>query len=283
MAGLKAQSVRIGIVQMAMSDDKGANLAKAARMVAEAGRLGANVVCLPELFATRYFPIERGARPVPEEIPGPTTRLLSRAAREARVVLVGGSMFERSGPRRYNTCVTLSETGRILGRYRKVHLPQDEHFYEQDYFSRGSKYTVVTTSFGPIGTLVCFDQWYPEAARVNRLMGAQIIFYPTAIGWVKGIEPVEGDWKRAWETVQVGHAISNSVVVCAVNRVGRERGTTFWGGSFVSDQFGKVLFRAGNKESVHVVDCDLGLGRAVEDGWGFLRNRMKRTYGAIAE
>ena len=280
---MKAQSVRIGIVQMAMSDDKGANLAKAGRMVAEAGRLGANVVCLPELFATRYFPTEKGAHPVPEEIPGPTSRLLSQVASEARVVLVGGSIFERSGARRYNTCVTLSETGRILGRYRKVHLPQDEHFYEKDYFSPGTRYTVVRTSFGRIGTLVCFDQWYPEAARVNRLMGAQILFYPTAIGWVKGIEPVEGDWKQAWESVQVGHSISNSVVVCAVNRVGTEGATTFWGGSFVSDQFGKVLFRAGEEEGVYAVDCDLGLGRTVEDGWGFLRNRMKRTYGRLAE
>ena len=268
---------------MAMSTDKGANLAKAARMTAEAGRLGADVVCLPELFATRYFPAEKGAHPVPEDIPGQTTRLLSQVAREARVVLVGGSIFERSGARSYNTCVTLSETGRILGRYRKVHLPQDEHFYEQDYFSPGARYTVVSTPFGRIGTLVCFDQWYPEAARVNRLMGAQILFYPTAIGWVRGIEPVEGDWKLAWETVQVGHAIANSVVVCAVNRVGTEGATTFWGGSFVSDQFGKVLLRAGEKEGVYLADCDLGLGRTVEDGWGFLRNRMKRTYRPITE
>ena len=275
--------VRIGLVQMAMSPDQGENLAKAARMVGEAGRLGANVVCLPELFATRYFPSERGRRPVPEGIPGPATRLLSDAARTARVVLVGGSVYERGSGGNYNTCVTFSETGTMLGKYRKVHLPQDEHYYEHDYFSPGGGYTVVDTTYGRIGTLVCFDQWYPEAARVNRLMGAQILFYPTAIGWVKGVEPVEGDWKRAWESVQVGHAVSNSLVICAVNRVGVEGQTTFWGGSFVSDQFGKLLFRAADDEGVFLAECDLGLGELVEDGWGFMRNRMKETYGPLTE
>ncbi|HME18871.1 MAG TPA: nitrilase-related carbon-nitrogen hydrolase, partial [Nitrososphaerales archaeon] len=140
---------------------------------------------------------------------------------------------------------------------------------------------VIPTSCGRVGTLICFDQWYPEAARINRLKGAQILFYPTAIGWVEGIEPVEGDWKRAWESVQVGHAVSNSIVVSAVNRVGTEGKTTFWGGSFVCDQFGKVLLRAGDEEGVFVADCDLGLGEAVEEGWGFLRNRVKGTYGPL--
>jgi predicted amidohydrolase len=275
--------VRIGVIQMAVSKDKNANLTKAIKMVAEAGRKGANVVCLPELFSTRYFPSERGRHPVPEQIPGPATRWLSEAARRSEVVLVGGSIFESGRGKNYNTCVTFSEEGKILGKYRKVHLPQDEHYYEHDYFSPGRAYRVVPTSFGRLGTLVCFDQWYPEAARINRLLGAQILFYPTAIGWVEGIEPVEGDWKQAWESVQVGHAVSNSIVVCAVNRVGTEGKTTFWGGSFVCDQFGKVLFRAGDEEGVFVADCDLGLGETVEDGWGFLRNRMKGTYGPLTE
>jgi len=268
---------------MAASSGREANLEKATRMIAELGRLGADVVCLPELFTSRYFPSERGRHPSAEAIPGPTTRILSDAARRAAVVLVGGSVFERSGSGRYNTCVTFSEKGRILGKYRKVHVPQDEHYYEQDYFDHGKEYSVVSTSAGRIGTLICFDQWYPEAARVNRLMGAEILFYPTAIGRVKGIKQTEGDWKQAWEAVQVGHAISNSLVVCAVNRVGTEGPTTFWGGSFVCDQFGKVLLRAGDGEGVFVVDCDLGLGDAVEEGWGFLRNRMKGTYGPLAE
>ncbi|MDE1858165.1 MAG: peptidyl-arginine deiminase, partial [Thaumarchaeota archaeon] len=144
-------------------------------------------------------------------------------------------------------------------------------------------YAVAKTKKGDFGTLICYDQWYPEAARVNRLMGADVIFYPTAIGWVRGIEPVEGDWKRAWEAVQVGHAIANSAVVCAVNRVGTEGDTSFWGGSFVCDQFGKLLFRAGEEEGAFTVDCDLGLGRTVEEGWGFMRNRQKSTYGPVAK
>jgi agmatine deiminase len=275
--------VRIGLVQMSMAPDKNKNMSKATTMIREAADRGAEIVCLPELFATRYFPIARGARPQPETVPGPTTTRLSAVSKKNGVALVCGSVFERSGRKNYNTSVILSEKGAILGKYRKVHLPQDEHYYEQDYFSPGDGYAVVETSVGRIGVLVCFDQWYPEAARINRLMGAQILFYPTAIGRLKDVEPVEGDWKQAWESVQVGHAISNSLVVCAVNRVGLEGGTAFWGGSFVCDQFGKVLFRAGDEEGVFVVECELGLQDTVEDGWGFLRNRRKKTYRQLVE
>jgi len=209
--------------------------------------------------------------------------VLSESARKNGVVLVGGTIYEKEGSSRFNTCLVFDEKGRTLSKYRKVHIPQDEHYYEQDYFKSGDRYVVAKTTRGTVGTLVCFDQWYPEAARVNRLLGAEVIFYPTAIGWVRGIEPVEGDWKLAWESVQVGHAIANSVVVCAVNRTGTEGDTTFWGGSFVCDQFGKVLLRGGEKEGVFVVDCDLGLGKAVEAGWGFMRNRKSKTYAAIAK
>ena len=275
--------VTVGLVQMSMSEDPRSNLEKALSLVEEAARRGADVVCLPELFSTRYFPSARGAGAQPEPIPGRTSRALSDAARRGKVVLVGGSIYEADGRSRYNTCLVFDGGGKVVSMYRKVHIPQDEHYYEQDYFSSGKGYAVAKTPKGEFGTLICFDQWYPEAARVNRLMGADAIFYPTAIGWVKGVEPVEGDWKRAWEAVQVGHAIANSVVVCAVNRVGTEGDTTFWGGSFVCDQFGKVLFRAGEEEGAFTVDCDLGLGRTVEEGWGFMRNRQKSTYGRVAK
>ncbi len=265
-----------------MSKDGPANVEKAVRMVSEAAESGADVVCLPELFAWRYFPVERDSRPTPEPVPGPTTNSLSAVARKNRIVLVAGSIYEASGPKRYNTCVVFDEKGRMVSKYRKVHIPQDEHYYEKGYFSPGSRYGVARTSKGIFGSLVCFDQWYPEPARISRLMGAEVLFYPTAIGWVKGIDPVEGDWKEAWEAVQVGHAISNSTVVCAVNRVGVEGKTTFWGGSFVCDQFGKVLFRAGDQEGVYVAPCDLGLAETIEDGWGFLRNRKPRTYSRIS-
>ena len=266
-----------------MSGDRDENLKKAVEMIGEAAERGAEVVCLPELFGLRYFPAERGSRVRPETIPGPMTRMLAEVSKKNSIVLIGGSIFERAGGKSYNTCLVFSEKGNILGKYRKVHLPEDEHYYEQDYFEPGTRYSVVETSRGRLGTLICFDQWYPEAARINRLMGADILFYPTALGWVKGVEQVEGDWKQAWEAVQVGHAVANSLVVCAVNRVGVEDEITFWGDSFVCNQFGNVLLRAGNGEGVFVVECHLDLQRIVEEGWGFLRNRKKKTYGALTE
>jgi len=278
---LRSRIVRLGMVQMSMTEDQQENIESAASLVSEAVRKGAQVVCLPELFASRYFPATRRSKQHPESVPGPTSRALSEMARTNRVTLVGGSIFERAGERRYNTCLVLDGNGRTISKYRKIHIPQDEHYFEQDYFDPGNRYAVARTPWGNIGTMICFDQWYPEAARIERLMGAEVLFYPTAIGWVKGIEPVEGDWRKAWEAVQVGHAVSNSVVVCAVNRVGVEGITTFWGGSFVCDQFGKVLLRAGNKPGVFTVDCDLNLGRAVEEGWGFMRNRKPSSYSGI--
>jgi len=279
---LSSRRLKIGLVQMSMSPEREDNVERAGRMVADAASRGASIVCLPELFSTRYFPSERGRRPTPEPIPGPTSRALATMARVNRVVLVGGSLFEAVAGRRYNTCPVFSEKGSLLGAYRKVHIPQDEHYYEQDYFSPGGSYSVVQTSAGRVGTLICFDQWYPEAARANRMMGAQLLFYPTAIGWLRDVEPAEGDWHRAWEAVQVGHAISNSLVVCAVNRVGTEEGTRFWGGSFACDQFGKVLVRAGDRPGVFTADVDLDLGARVEDGWGFLRNRRSSSYSEIS-
>jgi predicted amidohydrolase len=273
------REVTLGLVQMAMGDDQDANVSKAIAMIAEASRGGASIVCLPELFAYRYFPQEKGADTRAEPVPGPTTERLSEAARESRITLVGGSLYERApGGRLYNTSAVFDERGRMLGKYRKVQIPQDESFYEKDYFSSGSAYRVFRTDAAKVGVLICFDQWYPEPARVNKLMGAEVLFYPTAIGRVDGIEETEGDWKEAWEAVQRGHAISNSMVVAAVNRVGREGRTSFWGGSFVCDQFGKVIARADDREQILLASCDLELGRQIEDGWGFLRNRRPATY-----
>jgi agmatine deiminase len=280
----RGRSVTLGLVQMSMQDDVEANVSKAIAMAREASSRGASIVCLPELFATRYFPQHKGeVGKQAEPIPGPTTRRLADAARESKVVLVGGSIYEKApGGRFYNTSVVFDETGKMLGRYRKVQVPQDEAFYEKDYFSSGRTYEVFRTAPANIGVLICFDQWYPEPARVSKLMGAEVLFYPTAIGRVDGIEETEGDWKEAWEVVQRGHAIANSMIVAAVNRVGREGRMTFWGGSFVCDQFGKILARADDSEQVVVVPCDLDLGRDIERGWGFLRNRKPATYGRLA-
>ena len=164
-----------------------------------------------------------------------------------------------------------------------MHIPQDESFYEQNYFSSGDTYDVFSTMYGKVAVLICFDQWYPEPARICRLLGAEFIFYPTAIGSVDGIQQTEGDWHDAWESVQRGHAIANSVVVAAVNRVGKEGRMRFWGRSFVSDQFGKILFRADGDEGVFVVECDRTLGVDVETGWGFIANRKPKTYSKIVK
>jgi len=277
------REVTLGLVQMAMGGDREANVSKAVAMVGEASKKGASIVCLPELFAYRYFPQEKGAEVSPEPVPGPTTRRLSDAARESKVTLVGGSLYEKARDGRlYNTSVVFDERGRMLGKYRKVQIPEDESFYEKDYFSSGSDYQVFKTRTADLGVLICFDQWYPEPARVEKLTGAEVLFYPTAIGRVDGIEEAEGDWKEAWEAVQRGHAIANSMVVAAVNRVGREGRMSFWGGSFVCDQFGKVLARADEREQVILASCDLELGRQVEEGWGFLRNRKPATYRRLS-
>jgi len=266
-----------------MSEDKKENLSKALAMIDEAASKGANIVCLPELFATRYFPQNKESLVDPEKIPGPTSKFLSRAAQKNGVVLVGGSIFESDGEKNYNTSLVFDQKGKMLGKYRKIHIPDDESFYEQDYFSSGRTYSSFNTSHGKIGALICFDQWYPEPARINKLMGTDILFYPTGIGTVNGIEQSEGSWIEAWEAVQRGHAIANSMIVSAVNRTGREGEMKFWGGSFVYDQFGKLLARADTREEVLVVECDSSLAKVIEDGWRFMKNRKPKTYPKIAE
>jgi predicted amidohydrolase len=275
--------LRLGLVQMNMEEGEERNIKKASSMVASASKQGAKIVCLPELFSSLYFPREKESSAAPKRIPGKTTDALSQIARENEVVLIGGSIFEKSGTNSYNTSVVFDENGKVLGKYQKIHIPNDPSFYEQSYFSAGDKFRVFKTRDAKIAPLICFDQWYPEAARICRLMGAEIIFYPTAIGTVKGIEQTEGDWREAWESVQRGHAIANSVVVVAVNRVGVEGDMKFWGGSFVCDQFGKILFRADDSEGVFVVECDLQLGKNIEDGWHFLGNRKPDTYSKLVK
>lgn len=266
---------------MRMAGERSKNVRKAIDMVDAASKEGAQIICLPELFDSPYFPREEKSAARPEGIPNAVTRELSSAASRNGVVLVGGSLYERAGKKSYNTSVVFDSDGRILGKYRKVHIPQDPSFYEQDYFDPGKAYEVFDTKFGRIGVMICFDQWYPEPARILKLMGADIVFYPTAIGTIKGVTQSEGDWQEAWEGVQRGHAIANSMVVAAVNRVGSEGDMRFWGGSFVYDQFGSRLVRGDRTERVLVVSCDLDLGHDVEQGWGFLRNRKPGTYGRL--
>ncbi|MDW5563856.1 MAG: carbon-nitrogen hydrolase [Methanomassiliicoccus sp.] len=287
---MSAREVTIGLVQMSMAQEPEANLRKAIRMIGAASDKGAQVVCLPELFATPYFPQYDVVKGLGREsvyndsIPGPTTEALSRAAAEARVVLIGGSIYERAGPRLFNTAAMFDEEGRMLGIYRKTHIPHDEDFYEQSYFDPGDTgFQVFPTTRGCIGPMICYDQWFPEAARCNALRGAEMVFYPTAIGTVNGIEQAEGDWQQAWENVMRGHAIANGMVVAACNRVGVEDKMEFWGGSFVIDAFGRTLARGSGREEIVLATVDLEHGESVRKGWRFFHNRRPECYRDIAE
>jgi N-carbamoylputrescine amidase len=278
----------IALVQMQVSDNPEENLGKAVARVDEAARDGARVICLPELFRSRYFCQSEEARKfeLAESIPGASTEALAKVA-AARQVTVIASLFEKRAEGVYhNTAVTLDERGQIASRYRKMHIPDDPLYYEKFYFTPGDLgFPVVATRQARVGTLVCWDQWFPEAARLTALGGAQILFYPTAIGWQfdEG-EAVNRAQHDAWETVQRGHAIANGLFVAAVNRVGREDGIQFWGQSFVSDPFGRVLARASSEreETLHV-ECDLGLIEQTRRNWPFLRDRRIDAYLDIAK
>ncbi len=255
---------------------------KTAEKIEQAAKLGAQIVCLQELYRSRYFPQkeDQNTAGLAETIPGESTKLFSRLAKEYKIVIIA-PLFEMSKEGKfYNTAVVIGCEGQIMGSYRKAHIPYDPYFYEKDYFEAGdTDYQVFDTSFARIGVLICYDQWFPEPARINALRGAEIIFYPTAIGYVKGYTSADGDWHDAWKTVQRAHAIANGIHVAAVNRVGEEDELEFWGGSFICDSFGKVLTEASiTKEEVLIVTVDLGKNKKIQEGWGFLRNRRPDTY-----
>jgi N-carbamoylputrescine amidase len=277
---------RIGLVQMAMSADPDANVEKAALRVREAAREGAEVVCLPELYRSPYFCQKEDAAlfDLAEPIPGPSTEALGRVAREEKVA-VFVPIFERRAPGLYhNSSVLLDERGEVAGLYRKMHIPDDPLFYEKFYFTPGDLgFQAFDTAAGRVGTLICWDQWYPEGARLTALRGAQVLFYPTAIGWYHG-ETVDemARQREAWRIVQRAHAITNGVFVAAINRVGVEDDLKFWGTSFVADPGGRIINQAGETdESVVIADCDLSLIESQRHGWPFLRDRRIDAYGDI--
>ncbi len=275
------KSVKIGLVQMKASPNPADNLKKAANNITAAARRGARIICLPELFLTPYFPQRQNvnAKKYAETVPGKTTRAMGALAKKLRVVLIAPLYEKTKTGKYYNAAAVFDETGKILGTYRKIHIPHDPGFYEKDYFDAGDRgYRVFKTRFAKFAALICYDQWYPEAARAVRLAGAEIIFCPTGIGDIVGYEP-EGDWHDAWETQQRGHAIANSVYVAAINRVGREGRMVFFGQSFVCDPFGKVLKRGSkNREEIIIAELDLERNKFFSEGWGFLRNRRPETY-----
>jgi agmatine deiminase len=274
--------VTIAAIQSKVSGDTIKNLARTEKMIGQAATKGAQIICLQELYRTRYFPQTRNAdvSALAESIPGESTRAFARLAKELSVAIIVPLLEKARNGKYYNSAAVVDPAGRLLPAYRKIHIPQDPKFYEQEYFEPGDTgYRIYRTKFATFAVLICYDQWFPEAARMATLAGAEIIFYPTAIGTMAGYKSPDGDWHDAWETVMRGHAIANGVHVVAVNRVGCEGDLKFWGQSFACDSFGKVLKRASaSKEEVMIAKLDLAHNERIREGWGFLRNRRPDTY-----
>jgi N-carbamoylputrescine amidase len=285
-------SFTIALVQMRCAAERDANLHKAEKQIRAAAAVGAQIVCLPELFLGPYFCQKQDAAvfDFAEPIPGPSSEHLARVARETKTVVVA-SIFERRAAGVYhNTAVVFDNDGSLLGLYRKMHIPDDPLYFEKYYFTPGDLgWKVFPSRFGKIGTLVCWDQWYPEAARLTALRGADILVYPTAIGWHPKEKAEFGAAQhQAWELMQRSHAVANGVFVAAINRVGHEGpadgGLEFWGGSFVSDPFGRVLKRGdAAEEELLVVECDRRLIEETRRNWPFLRDRRIDAYGGLTQ
>ena len=281
----KTRNVRIALVQMSCSAEMRSNVTKALDRVRAAAAKGAKIICLQELFRTEYFCKNEDSRlfDLAEPVPGPTVEAVSKVARQEKVVVIA-SLFERRTAGIYhNTAVVIDADGKLLGKYRKMHIPDDPGFYEKFYFTPGDLgFKAFKTRYATIGVLICWDQWFPEAARLTALEGAEILFYPTAIGW-KETEPEEAkSYHSSWETVQRGHAVANGVYVAAANRVGREGEFKYWGQSFVADPSGHLLHRAGStQEEIVLTDCDLAKVERTRREWPFLRDRRIDAYAGL--
>ena len=284
----KSNNVAVGLVQMSCDAKPEANLRKAIACAGEAAKQGAQIICLQELFRSQYFCQVEDIElfKLAEPIPSPTTAALSKVARPKKVVIIA-SLFEKRAPGVYhNTAVMVDANGKIAGKYRKMHIPDDPLYYEKFYFTPGDLgFQTHVTKYGKVGTLVCWDQWFPEAARLTALSGAQFLFYPTAIGWLPDEkEEMNLAQHSAWETIQRAHAIANGVYVVVVNRVGPEGKLDFWGQSFVVDPFGRIIAKASaDKEEVLVVNCDLKKIDETRQNWPFLRDRRIDAYDGLTQ
>ncbi|MGK9120331.1 carbon-nitrogen hydrolase [Olivibacter jilunii] len=280
--------VKIGTVQMSCVADKATNLAKAIEQVKVAAEKGAQIICLQELFTSLYFCDEENYDNfvLAEAIPGPSTNALSKVAAEYQVVIIA-SLFEKRAQGLYhNTTAVIDADGTYLGKYRKMHIPDDPGFYEKFYFTPGDLgYKVFKTKFAKIGILICWDQWYPEAARITALMGAELLFYPTAIGWALTQDAGTNEEQyNAWQTIQRSHAIANGIPVVSVNRVGIEAGVRFWGGSFIANPFGALVYKASHEDEETVVtEVDLNQSDYYRSHWPFLRDRRIDSYESITK
>lgn len=274
------KTVTIALIQTKVSANIESNIANTLKMIERAANKGAQIVALQELFQTPYFPQWENVNKddYAETLKGFTISTMREAAKRLGVTLIV-PIYEKKNGKYFNTAVVIGKEGKLLGQYNKTHIPHDPGFYEKEYFEESnSGYKIFKVDGVRFAVLICYDQWFPEAARMTRLSGAQIIFYPTAIGNICDSKE-EGDWHDAWETVQRGHAISNSLYVAAINRVGPEGNLNFWGQSFVSDPFGKILKRASaTRQETVVLELDLEKNGFYSEGWGFLDNRRPDTY-----
>ncbi|SFW32372.1 carbon-nitrogen hydrolase [Chitinophaga sancti] len=282
--------VKVGFVQMNCTANKAENLAKAIEQVKIAAAKGAQIVCLQELFTSLYFCDEENYDnfSLAEPIPGPSTDALQKVAGELGVVIIASLFEKRTAGLYHNTTAVLDADGSYLGKYRKMHIPDDPAYYEKFYFTPGDLgYKVFKTKFATIGVLICWDQWYPEAARITALMGAEILFYPTAIGWATSQdEATNVEQYNAWQTIQRSHAVANGIHVVSVNRTGfeQEGRMKFWGGSFISNPFGTVIYQASHEnEEIHVEELDLSVTDRYRTHWPFMRDRRIDSYGNITK
>lgn len=280
--------VKVGLVQTSCTNNKNENIEKAIQSIRIAAQQGANIVCLQELFSSLYFcDVEDYENfKLAEPIPGATTEKFQDLAKELNVVIIASLFEKRAQGLYFNTTAVIDANGEYLGKYRKMHIPDDPGYYEKFYFTPGdSGYMTFETKFGRIGVLICWDQWYPEAARITSLMGAEILFYPTAIGWAKSQdEETNTEQYNAWQTIQRSHAIANGVHVVSVNRTGVEGEMQFWGGSFVSNPFGTVMYQAPHlEEDINVVEIDLKKTDHYRTHWPYLRDRRIDSYQPITK
>ena len=279
-------TITVGLVQMACSSDVDKNLASAIESICAAAKKGAQIICLPELFLTQYFCQTEDTQnfSLAESLPGPTSETLSKLAKELEVVLIVPLFEKRTEGIYHNTALVIDADGSIAGTYRKMHIPDDPCFFEKFYFTPGDTgFKSFPTRYGRVGVLICWDQWFPEAARLTTLSGAQFLFYPTAIGYQDEDAKESNQQITAWETIQKSHAISNGVFLGSVNRVGRENALTFWGQSFICNPFGKVIGQAENEPEIVIAQCSLPEIESVRQNWPFLRDRRVDAYHGLSK